>query len=214
MNKKTILLVIILFVCLLTSIFIHEVGHGISAYSKGYPVSTGFNKVGNAYAKPGDANFRDGFEKYKVVFDLGVIFTLASAILFTAIFYCIDSKHKKAALLIGVLAISNSVLRLIPMIISYSGFILGKGLLREDEVAIGLILNEMYDSTIFPYVITMASLLISFTCLKLTIELFSKKLPDIYISSSYFAKACCIAGAAAFFAANCLDRFVRINWVR
>lgn len=214
MNKKDIFLIIILVGCFLISIFLHEVGHGISAYAKGYPVSTGFNKVGNAYAKPGDVNFRDGFEKYKILFDLGPIATLALAVIFTALLYLIDSKCKVLTLLIGAFALCNSVLRLIPIVHSYSGFLLGKGLLLEDEIGIGLILNEIYNSTIFTHVTSMISLFISFICLSITIKLFKDKLPELYISRAHFITLFSIAGLVAFYAANYLDRFARINWVK
>lgn len=214
MNKKDIIFIIILIACFLVSIFIHEVGHGISAYANGYPVSTGFNKVGNAYAKPGDVNFRDGYENYKVLFDLGPIVTLVLALVFTALFYFINSKYKGATLFIGVFALCNSALRLIAMVHSYSGLILGKGLLLEDEIGIGLMLNEMYNSTVFTYIISMVSLLISYICLSITFRLFKDKLPTLYASRAHFTTLFGISGILAIYAANYLDRIVRINWVR
>lgn len=214
MNKKNIFFILILVSCLLVSFLLHEVGHGISAYVNGYPVSTGFNRVGNAYTKPGDINFRTGGENYKVLFDLGPIITLTLALFFTAIFYFIDSKYKRLTFVFGNLALCNSTIRFIPMVNSYLGLILGKGLILEDEIGIGLILNEMYNSEVFIYVISMSSLLISYVCLYITTRLFKKKLPDIYVSRSHFITACVISWVVAFNVANYLDRFLRINWVR
>jgi len=60
---------IILILAILLSSFLHEVGHGLSAYIKGYPVSTGFNKVGDYNKKPDDHDFREEHEKYSNPWD-------------------------------------------------------------------------------------------------------------------------------------------------
>lgn len=100
------------------------------------------------------------------------------------------------------------------MLHSYYGLIIGKGLLMEDEVGIGLALNKIYDTNIYPYIIAMISLVISLICLDITMRLFASKLPEVYKSRAHFISICFVAGAAAFIAANYLDKVIRINWVR
>ena len=77
------------FVCLLIfvfSTFLHECGHGLSSKMNGVPVSTGFNRVGNVYSFPGDANFRTGFEDTQsFLLDFGVPVTLFSG---DSFYYC------------------------------------------------------------------------------------------------------------------------------
>lgn len=100
------------------------------------------------------------------------------------------------------------------MVHSYTGLILGEGLLLEDEIGVGLILNEMYNSRMFTFFISMASLTISYICLNINIRQFKVKFPELYISWVHFITLFGTAGIISVLLANYLDRFVRINWVR
>lgn len=83
MKKEFIYWFAMLIIAGIISTFIHEVGHGVSAYLKGHSVSTGFNKVGDYNKKPSEDNFREEHRKYKNPWDIGPFLTLLLAVVFT-----------------------------------------------------------------------------------------------------------------------------------
>ncbi|MDP4090716.1 MAG: hypothetical protein Q8930_15810, partial [Bacillota bacterium] len=76
MRKTLIKWFVILFCAFVISTFIHEIGHGVSSYAVGEQISTGFNRVGDAYKNPHDPDFRKGLENFENPYDLGPAFTL------------------------------------------------------------------------------------------------------------------------------------------
>ena len=63
-------LVFVLILTGLLSVFLHETGHGVSAYLTGYPVSTSLIKWG-LWEKPSDPDFRAEHKNYEYPWDMG-----------------------------------------------------------------------------------------------------------------------------------------------
>lgn len=141
MKKECFYLFIILMLAILITSFLHEVGHGVSAYIKGHPVSTGFNKVGDYNKKPGDNDFREEHQNYKNPWDMGPFLTLILAAIFTYLFFQVNNKF--LIYCFGSLAFANSFLRLIPMIRSCYFLLTTGSLTIEDEVVMGNLWYQM-----------------------------------------------------------------------
>lgn len=201
---------VFLIIAILLSSFLHEVGHGLSAYVKGYPISTGFNKVGDYNKKPDDKNFRIQHEKYKNPWDIGPLLTLILAIIFTYLSFQVNNKF--LIYLFGSLAFVNSLLRLIPMIRSYFSLVTTGNLALEDEIAMGTLWYHMSDILILKYVPSIISIIVSVICLKYVLKALKMKLPEIFLYRWSFTVISISALLVAIPLINLLDKNLRINW--
>lgn len=124
-----------LLVGLLVFGFLHEVGHGFGSQLDGVRVSTGFNRVGNVGKRPGDPDFRAGRVVTGIAGSggfLGPLVNWSLAALFTVLL--LGRKVPDArTLLVGAGALSNALLRLVPMAFFFGSAALGRVHL-EDEV--------------------------------------------------------------------------------
>ena len=194
------------------SVFIHETGHGISAYLKGYPVSTGFNKVGDFGKRPRDIDFRAEHEKYENPWDMGPLLTLLLAIVFTYLLVRVD--NTLLLYLIGGFAFVNSFLRLLPIIISYS-FLLFKGsLVTEDEIVMGILWYKMLGLLILKYLPSMISVIVSAICLKNVLRIFYRRLPSLMSDGWLFTVTSLSAFLVLVKIIPFLDERFRIDWIR
>ncbi|AZR72821.1 hypothetical protein BBF96_05085 [Anoxybacter fermentans] len=208
MKKEFIQWFLILLLTILISTFLHEVGHGVSAYLKGVPVSTGFNKVGNIYKSPGDEDFRS--HDFKDSWDLGPIITWILAIIFTIALFKVN--NKLPVVIIGSFAFTNSLLRLLPMINSYFSLLTSGRLAIEDEISMGLLWYEMSGITIMKYIPSLISILVSLICLHYVIKNLRKKIPALFQDKWSFTLISLTALIIAIPILNFLDQHVRINW--
>ena len=128
-----------LFLSIFIFTFLHECGHGFGAYLDGNHISTGFNRVGDSGKKPKDPDFRSDYlikgEFNKSGF-LGPFINLIGAVLFTVILLY-RRKNNEWTLLIGSGALTNSLIRLVPVLIFFIHTASGRMIL-EDEVEWGL----------------------------------------------------------------------------
>jgi len=127
---------ILIFLSLLVFTFLHEVGHGFGSWLTGVHVSTGFNRVGNAGKFPDDPDFRNGMQSSVLGGILGPGLTLSLAVGFT-LWLVRRSQPDTVSLTIGAAAISNALLRLIPMALVFGSLMFGR-LHIEDEVGLGI----------------------------------------------------------------------------
>lgn len=210
MKKAFIYWFVILIIAGIISIFIHEVGHGISAYLRGYPVSTGFNKVGDYNKRPSEDNFREEHKKYKNPWDMGPFLTLLLAVIFTYMLAWVD--NKLLVYLTGSFAFVNALLRLIPMIGSYFSFIINGSLSIEDEIAMGTLWYQMSDIFLLKFIPSIISILVSVICLKYIFKSLSEKLPQLFTYRWPFTIISIGAFLVLMKIIQFLDEHVRINW--
>jgi len=201
---------IFLILAILLSSFLHEVGHGFSAYIKGYPVSTGFNKVGDYNKKPGDHNFREEHKKYKNPWDIGPFLTLLLAIIFTYLIFQVSNKF--LIYLFGGLAFANSFLRLIPMIRSYYSLLTTGSLALEDEIGIGNLWYQMSGIIILKYIPSIISIIVSVICLRYVLKALKIKLPELFSYNWSFTVISVGAFLVTMPIIKVLDKYLRINW--
>ena len=119
--------------------FLHECGHGFGAYLEGEHVSTGFNRVGDSGKKPDDPDFRSDYiikGKFNIRGFFGPLINLMGAVLFTVILWYRKSNNKWT-LFIGAGALTNSFIRIVPMLVFFINAAAGRVVL-EDEVEWGL----------------------------------------------------------------------------
>ena len=201
-------------VCLLIftfSTFLHECGHGLANKIHGVSVSTGFNRVGNAYAYPGDSNFRVGFEDTQsFLLDFGVPVTLVLAIVFTAIL-CVKKKWtSRSAVAVTGFALCNSIIRLVPCFIAIADSVLSHSLHMEDEIQTGQLLCKQTGVGWLMVMPVIISIVISLVCLIVS----AKKCRAIKIFQFRgFWLVFCMAYIVSFILENYLDMFIRINWI-
>lgn len=213
MKKDLFKWLIILICCFVVSTFLHEIAHGISSYAVGIHESTGFNKVGQVYKKPKDLDFRKGLENDQNPWDMGPNTTLILAIGFTLALTLIKTRNKTTTMIIGALALCNSLIRLIPMINAYLELI-AKGTFRmEDEIGTGLLWYKLYNLEIMKYIPSLISIIVSLICLYFVIKALKVKLPFLFSKGSNFTIVCAIAYLISFSIENGLDNVIRINWI-
>lgn len=213
MKKDLIKWFVILICCFILSTFLHEIAHGISAYTVGAHVSTGFNKVGQAYKYPKDIDFRKGLEGYQNPLDMGPTTTLILAIGFTLALSLFNTKNKITTMIIGGFALSNSLIRLIPMIISYFRFITKGAFSMEDEIGTGLLWYKLSSLEVMKYIPSLISIMVSLICLHFVINALKSKLPFLFSKGSNFTVVCSIVYIISFVIENGLDNVIRINWI-
>lgn len=210
--KEFLKILSIFIVSFLISIFIHECTHGLCAYFSDFPVSTGFNKVGMAYKYPNDIDFRVGFENYHNPYDLGPTMTLLLAVAFTVLYVKNKNKNKNVTVFLFGMAIMNSLLRLIPMTISYISLLLRGRFITEDEIGTGVQWYNMTGYALIQYLPSILSILISIVCLYFIINKTRKQKPLVK-SKGIIILSITLAFVFGYIFARFLDNIIRINWV-
>lgn len=213
MKKTLFLWFIILVCCFVGSTFLHEIGHGISDYAVGIHDSTGFNKVGQPYKKPNDPDFRKGRENFQNPWDMGPNVTLVLAVGFTLALIKTKNKNKMSTMIIGAFAFCNSLIRLIPMIHSYSGLLIRGSFYDEDEIGTGLSWYNLSHLQIMKYLPSLISIAVSVICLYYVLKALKAKLPNLFSKHINFTLIWLSAYIISFIIESGLDKVIRINWV-
>lgn len=213
MKKYLIKWFVILLCCFVISTFVHELGHGISSYAVGVHLSTGFNRVGNVYKAPHDLDFRKGFENFQTPWDMGPATSLFLAVGFTVVFTKLKSKNKTVTMTVGALALCNSLIRLIPMIHSYSGLLIRGNFFVEDEIDLGVLWDKLSGLVIMKYAPSFISIVVSLLCLYFVVKTIKKKLPYLFHKHFIFSASIVLAYIISFIIENKLDNIIRINWI-
>ena len=202
------------FVCLfifIFSTFLHECGHGLSNKINGVSVSTGFNRVGNAYAFPNNNNFRTGFEETQsFLLDFGVPLTLLLAVLFTLLLYREKELKSWGGIIVAGFALCNSIIRLVPCVIVVMNSFLTGSLHMEDEVQTGQLLVEQTGVSWLLFIPLIISITISLICFILSIKR-CKKIE--YLKFRGMWTCFWVAYIVSFIIENYLDTIIRINWI-
>ena len=207
---------ILLLCCFVVSTFAHEVGHGVSNLAIGKEVSTGFNKVGMPYKKPSDPDFRAGFTDTENPRDMRPNTTLILAVVFTVMLSKMKGKHQTAAMVVGSLALSNGLIRLVPMVHSYWGYITRGYPYMEDEIGTGLTWYNINHIGFMKYLPSVISIVISAVCLYFAFRGLKRLFPTLLKPRSrtlLFSATVFLAYAISFVVESVLDNFIRINWV-
>ena len=208
-NRSTITWLGICILSVIISVFIHEIVHGVCARANGIAVSTGFNRVGNAYMFPSDPDFRTGLyfptPTSLSEWDFAPVATLILAVIFTVTFVCKKYTNSIFDRFVFAFALSNSILRPIPVALA----LITGGV--EDEITQGEVLAEIFDSSLLLYVPAMISIVIGGACIYFIYRryLFITK-QEINILSPFGIVP---AFAISFVILNLLDNYLRINWV-
>ncbi len=210
MQSKLVIWASVLLTAIVLSTFIHEVAHGVSAYLSGHPVSTGFNRVGDAGKRPSDPGFRDEMAGYANPWDMGPAVTLTAAVLFTVLFVRVQSEV--ALWIFGSLALSNALLRFIPMSMSYLSWLFRGSFVMEDEIGHGILWYEMYGVAALKYVPSVISLVISAVCLYYIFRIFRANAGELYDSGA-FLWGSLLAAMVSMPLLNLLDEYFRIDWI-
>lgn len=226
--------IITLFVVIIVSVFLHEMGHGIGATMDGFHVSTGFNKVGMPGKTPDDPDFRTGMPQGVWSGLLGLVTTWVLAILFTIMLYR-QQKPTQTSLIVGATAVANGLLRAVPMSWFLVSAMAGQ-LHMEDEVGWGIWYTvktflpdfAMYDFTTlastqapallaYPaaWIPPLFSLTLSLVCLIFAYRQIFK--PEGAWLSHWGARLLLVALSLVVWfthipVVNALDRVIRINW--
>jgi hypothetical protein len=198
---------------LILSTFIHECAHGFSSWLAGYSVSTGFNRVGNAYRYPGDDGFRADWTDWiggEALTDMGPAVTLLLAVIFTAIFLRKEYRNSVLDKSILAMALGNAMIRLVPCVIVALRMAIASGGM-EDEIQQGEALAQHFGVPLLSYLPIVVSIVVSLGCLCLIY----RKLRSIRGTdrSSVNPLWAWLAYASSLGILNVLDNFVRINWV-
>lgn len=239
MNRWKFLLLWILAVlfCMIFFTFLHECGHGFGARLEGTHISTSFNRTGDVGKKPTDPDFRSNQNEVGTVDSsglLGPFINWTFAVVFTALLITVKKKGSRQSLLFGACAVSNSILRFLPML----SFFLNAPFHRvhlEDEVEWGA---SSISSVHFPmpetafvnliklhpmlflsnplfYFWPFASMAIVTVCLVTAYRELNRQF-TIYIASKIFKLIFILAPILAvpvwFVIINTLDNVFRLNW--
>lgn len=226
----------LMFLSLLLFIFLHECAHGLGSKLEGVRVSTGFNQVGDAGKRPSEPDFRTNHiisGKLTLASLAGPLSNWFFALLFTALLFKKNISKKTSALFCAA-AISNSLLRFVPMMGFLVKALMGR-LVIEDEVSWGLRavspssfpmplseFKELFSAqaSIFlsnsgVYFWPAFSFVITFICLFIAY----RKLLIVYkselnrvINKAIFILMPVIVWTPLLFLVNVLDNLVRINW--
>ena len=147
------------------STFLHECGHGLANKMNGVSVSTGFNKVGNIYKYPSDPDFRTGYDTTQTfLLDFGVPVTLTLAILFSVVLSKKKTWNNYSVQFIASFALCNSLIRLVPCLLTVFMTLFTRELHIEDEIQIGQLLVDKFEIgwvIVIPIILSMS---ISIAC--------------------------------------------------
>ena len=196
-------------VAIVLSAFLHEVGHGISAYLAGHPVSTGFNRVGDAGKRPSSEDFRKHHQHYDNPSDAGPIVTLTVAVLLTAALL-MKPLTVAGIRIIGAFALANSILRLMPMVIAFGRLLISGEYSREDEVHQGNLLAERTGCPVVKHLVPLISLTISASCTFLVVLFLHDALAA---SHPHLRLATISAFVTAMPLLFWLDEHLRMDWM-
>lgn len=227
---------LLVFLSFLLFIFLHECAHGLGSKLEGISVSTGFNRVGDPGKRPSDPDFRSNhlISGQPTPGSLaGPLLNWFLALLFTGLLFKKNISQKVSAIF-GAAAISNSLLRFVPMAGFLFKALMGQ-LVIEDEVSWGfrevfpdrfpMLLSEFKNflatrSSIFLshpsfYFWPVISFLITFICLfiayKNLLNVFKSEL-ESPLKKMLFILTPVIIWPPLLFLVNLLDNLVRINW--
>ncbi len=191
------------------SIFAHECGHGFANALAGIPCSTGFNRVGDIYKYPKQADFREFYSQTEpVLLDFGVPCTIILAVAGTLLF--VKSKRAKLRFLGAAAAIDNCLLRFIPCsMVLLTPLLSGKTHI-EDEYEKGQLMVQLTGNALWLYVPALISWGITAICLVLIIRTARKRKIDHAAVASVISILAIIIGFVIVFV---LDNYIRINWL-
>lgn len=227
---------VFLFLSILIFLFLHECAHGFGSQLDGFPVSTGFNRIGDVGKRPRDPDFRsehivEGELRSGAL--LGPFTNWMFAITLTGLILHRE-KTNNLTLLLMAGAVSNSLMRLIPMLGFFLAALGGK-LVLEDEVEWGLRSiqglefpmfwndfqalisqqNSLFLSEPRIYFWPLISFFISFICVVYVylriFKLFCMKM-NTRIEQWLFGLMPLLIWPLISIAANKLDNLIRINW--
>lgn len=201
------------FVCciivFLISLFLHECGHGFANKIRGIECSTSFNRVGDIYKYPKDADFRAEYSlNEESLLDFGVPVTLALAILGTVVFY--HNKNKTVKYIGLLTASTNSLIRLIPCLLVVLTPLLTGEIHVEDEYGTGVLLTEMTGVGWVVYLPAMLSIVISVVCISFLFRKLHNRLT--VISFIGYAALTVFSFGVTMYIADFIDNVWRINW--
>jgi len=194
----------------IASTFLHECGHGLANKIHGVSVSTGFNRVGNAYKYPSDSDFRAGYDTTQTfLLDFGVPVTLILAVAFTAILLIKKEWKDYSVQFVAAFALCNSIIRLVPCLLSIFMSLFTGELHIEDEIQTGQLLVERFSIDWVIAIPVIFSIAISILCY---IFVMKKKRQIQFLIFKGMALSLWLAYAVSFFIENWLDNIIRINW--
>ncbi len=205
--KKYLCWFLLCTIIFVASTFAHECGHGLSFALIGQPVSTGFNRIGNAYTFPKDADFRTNLNlDANSLNDLGVPVTLLLAITFTVIYRKYRVKSTVAQTAILSVALCNSLIRLVPALHTCILPVFTGKPHMEDELQTGLVLQRLLGVNAIAYLPPILSIVISGLCLFFIIrKVYQVGIQHFKIYASVFI--------GAYILSFVLDNYIRINWI-
>ncbi|MEA4895013.1 MAG: hypothetical protein VB064_07085 [Oscillospiraceae bacterium] len=206
--KKNLLRFLLFTLVFVVSTFLHECAHGIQSSLSGFSVSTGFNRIGNAFKYPGDADFRTGLG-LSFSLDAAVLLTLTLAVTFTLLYLRMRDRNGLAGRVVFSFACSNSIIRLVPALLCLVLPVFGIAH-TEDETDMGRLWAEASGIASFNYLPAIISVLISVLCIYFIVKKRRKGRSARKIGAEFSLIAA--AYAASFFVENLLDRLIRINW--
>jgi len=201
-------------ICLLVfifSTFLHECGHGLASKMNGVSVSTGFNRVGNAFRYPFDSDFRTGYNTTQTfLMDFGVPITLVCAVLFSTVLYVKKNWNEYVVQVIAAFALCNSIIRLVPCLLSVLLPMFTGRIHMEDEIQTGQLLVERYGVAWLIAVPVILSMGISVICYRFV----NRKKREIQpLMFKGMMSSLWLAYVVSFILENYLDNIVRINWI-
>ena len=207
-SKSILLWCVLCIITFLISIFIHECGHGLANSLRGIECSTGFNRVGDIYKYPKDADFRAEYSSVSdSLLDFGVPATLLLAIIGTVIF-C-KAKGEKSRIVALSFAATNSIMRLIPCVFVIIVPLITGQIHNEDEYGTGLALVRV---TGIPWLVYLPALLSVFISVICTVYLYKKL--KVKMSNKRFwgyGFLTLFSFFVTMIIANTLDNLFRIN---
>lgn len=193
------------------STFLHECGHGLANKINGVSVSTGFNRVGNAFKYPYDLDFRTGFNATQTfLMDFGVPFTLVCAVLFSILLYVNKNLNKYVAQVIAAFALCNSIIRLVPCLFSVLLPMSTGKIHIEDEIQTGQLLVKIYGVAWLIAVPAILSIGISLVCY-IIVNRRKREIQSLMFTG--MVPSLWVAYVVSSMMENCLDNILRINWI-
>ena len=117
--KFLLLWIMTILFCMILFTFLHECGHGFGARLEGTHISTSFNRTGDVGKKPSDPDFHSNQFATGTTDSsslLGPFVNWTFAVIFTALLITVKKNSPRKTFLIGTCAVSNAILRFLPML--------------------------------------------------------------------------------------------------
>jgi hypothetical protein len=210
MKKICIWFLVCLFV-FIASTFLHECGHGFASKLNGVSVSSGFNRVGNAYKYPSEDDFRTDYDSSQnSLLDFGVPITLVLASCFTLLFCLKEYKKEYITEIILSIALCNSLIRLVPSTLCGIIPIFTGEIHIEDEIETGKALAERLG---VGWLITLPVAISFFISIICYFACMTRMKRIHFVMHRQMMVGLWIAYAFSFIIENFLDNIFRINWV-